>query len=243
MLSYSFLSPILLMVVLALHISRSILCNHSILHRIGHIESLEEWEAQKAGVKHFENALGHGYDYCLHGLKEFADIQAHAMLSAVRLWFNGDAGHAVIEIIFTYRDKFVVVISEAFQGTDDNKKRGNIFCHQFYSSLCDAGTRYLQDRSSFYQLMQYSKIIGVSMSYQDAFTGPIKEINDFYVCHKWVASKIIDGKIELNHGCIWYAINLFSRFVGIPVQELLTNENISQPIIQYHNMSDSDDSL
>ena len=168
----------------------------------------------------------------MHGLAEFADIESNAKLTSLWFWYRPDfPGHAVIEIIFRYKDKFITAFFEGFRDTEDGTNNGIVSCHKFYSNTSDIGMRYLKNRSPFYCLIHYSEIVGFSMNYKDAFNGAIREINDFYVGNKWAPSEVVNGKIKLNNDCLWYAINLFSKVGNISVDELLANQNITIPII------------
>ena len=222
----------LLTIICSFDMSNCTQCNHTALDHIRHFKSINEWESQKEGIKHIETIIGRTSKDCMHRMAEFSDIQSNARLFHVAFWYNLEpefvVGNAVVEIVFKYKNKYIIAFIEGFEGM--------VSCNQYCSNPFDASdirAKYLESKSSsFYRMMQQSKIIGLSAkSYQEVLNGPIKEINDYFLRHKWKPFQIIRGKIQLNHGCLWYAMNLFSRLSDISVLELLGNQNVSTAII------------
>ena len=154
----------------------------------------------------------------MHGLPEYTDIQLYAHLIFVRMWYNLEpediVGNAVVEIIFKYNDKYIIAYIE---GGREMVQCNQFCCHPFDAN--DVTSKYLMQSSSYYNRMQQSEF-NDSRSYKAIFDGPIKEINKYYLRHKWRPFEVIDGKIQLNHGCLWYAMNLFSEIAGTPVPRL-----------------------
>ena len=81
--------------------------------------------------------------------------------------------------------------------------------------------------------MKHDFIEDDAISYRGAFDGPIKEAITIYVRRPYNRSQVIDGKIILNNGCLWHAINLYAALTKISVHDLLQNPNISEPIIRF----------
>lgn len=218
-------------------------CRCSQLDCIRLVESLNEWETRQYAIVHTETMLGRKYGYCMHAIPEFSDIQSNAILISIGFWYKFDTpAHAVIEAIFRCNDKFLTAFLEGLYGIEDNIDNGMVSCHQYYGNSSNIGTKYLKGRSNLYRLLHTSEVSGVPITYLDAFDGVIKEINEFYVGNKWIASEIIDGTIKLNHGCLWYAFNLVSKLTNISADELLKNENISKPIICFKKCNECIDS-
>ena len=183
------------------------------------IRSLAEWASLEEGIKcacRIPFLVEHG-------------IESNAMLRSVKFWYNkyALAGHAVIQIVFQYKDTY---ISAFFEGFKDPKKFGLVYCRQFYGNHSDVGASYITQRAANYQIILKWDVIGNSKTYKDAFEGPIKEINRVYVHYPFENSWMFDGVIVLNHDCLWYACNLFAKLVGIEVNELIANPNVSKPI-------------
>ena len=202
------------------------------------IKSLNEWASRTAGVKYTETILGRECAYCMHTLSEMKDIERNSTLEYISFWYYFDdataaCGHSAIEIVFGYRQKYIVAV---FEGFEDNRRHGLVSCHQFHGNKSDIGAVYLKQRAikstKFIALIRHN-FIGDAISYRDTFDGPIKEINNIYVKLPYYRSQVVDGKIILNNGCLWYAINLYAALTQISVHDLLQNPNISEPIIRF----------
>ena len=210
------------------------------------IRSLEQWEEQERGIKYTEVSSGREYEYCMHTFIGSADI-SNATLISVNFWYNATPmlpGHAIVEMVFEHRDKFIIVINEGLR----QSTHGMVACHQIYSNDTRAGANYLAERSIYYRSLLKKNIHGNnkrffrtrSTHYNDVLNGPIKETNCDYVHVKWKPADISHKRIILNHGCLWYACSLFSKLIGISVHELLSSPNISGPIIELQkSVSDS----
>ena len=183
-----------------------------------------------------ESILGRSYGYCMHTLPEFRDIESNAMLKFVKFWYNMNvpAGHAVIEIVFQYKDKYIIAFLEGFE----DGRLGLVSCRQFYGNHSNVGASYLTKRTANYQLLLNWDVVGDSKTYKDAFKDPIKKMNRVYVNYAYEISEVYGDKIILNNDCLWYACNLFARLVGINVDELLANPNFSKPIIEHQIAAD-----
>ena len=220
-----------LTLILLVNISGCINCTNPRLC----IKSLEQWEQIKHGLKFTETAIGRDYAYCTHTFMNIADIAANATLIAANIWYSTTPltpCHAAIEMIFELNAKYVIVINEGFS----EHLLGSIVCHQIYANNKEAGAKYLRYRSKHYRMLSTINFTENTTKYQDVFDGPVKQINDLYVRNKWVPAKMVNGRLKLNNGCFWYALSLFARLMKISVQRLLTNPNISMPIIRQKNI-------
>ena len=202
------------------------------------IKSLREWATQTVGVKYTETIFGREYACCMHTLSVINDIEWNATLEFISFWYYFDdcaagCGHSAIEIAFAYKGKYIVAICEGFE---DNRRHGLVSCHQFYGNHSNIGWAYLTQRSlksTKYKPLMRHNFIGYAISYRDTFDGPIKEINNIYVKLPYYRSQVVDRKIILNNGCLWYALNLYAALTQIPVHDLLQNPNNSEPIIRF----------
>ena len=180
------------------------------------------------GIKFIETASGREYGYCMHTFFDFGDIALNATLIFAKFWYRLP-GHAAIEMIFKLYDKYLIVVNYGLH----KMRFGLVGCRQMYTGDIEAGAKYLAVRSYRYRVLLKVNIIGNKTNYHDVINGPVKAVNDFYVRHKWIPADFSTGKIRLNHGCLWYVFNLFSRLSGISVNALLTNPNISEPIVRF----------
>ena len=162
--------------------------------------------------------------------EEFADIEVNAILKSIIFWYNFDYGHAAVEMVFTYKKQFVTVISEGL--ADQYRPQYSIVsCHQFYGDVLNLEAGYMKERSSLYDILLQSDASGKQMSYRNVFEEHLRRINDLYVCHPWTVSQIIENRIDLGHGCLWYTVHLYALLRGIGVDEVLAS--ISRPIIEF----------
>ena len=217
-------------VLSVISISVQCVCNHSALDCIRRVKSLSEWKTIGYGIKHTDTVNGREYGYCMHGVPEFADIETNAILKTVSLWYSFDFGHAAIEMIFKYRKQFICVITEGLQDKYRNQY-SLVSCHQFLRDTLDLKNGYLRKRSSLYDILLQSNMSDESITYRAVFNGPLKRINDLYVNNPWTVSLIIGGRIDLGHGCLWYAVHLYAQLHHIGFDEVLAN--ISKPIIRF----------
>ena len=171
--------------------------------------------------------MGREYGYCMHPFPEYTDIESNARSIVVNYWFNFKrpfCGNARIELIFAYRDKFIIVLNE---GLEDNGTYGMVSCCQLFVNSYDDGAKYLKRRSPLYRITKQLNITRRYItSYEEVFNGPIREINDYYVGHKWMPCEIVRGEIELEHASLWYATNLFAKLTGIPASRLIIEDLI-----------------
>ena len=225
------LAVLIFCILIDISLPQSVVCNRS-AGDVRHIcmQSLNEWKEVGYGIKHTDTVSGREYGYCMHGVSEFADIQKNAMLNSVALWYGFEFGHAAVEMIFVYNAHFIFVISEGFEDKCRDE-HSVVSCHQFYINSLLKKKGYMRGRSSLYRIMLQSNMSEAALSYEDVFNGPIKQVNDLYVQHKWTRSDIMSGQIELNHGCLWYAVHLFAKLTNMEVTEVMAN--ISKPIIRF----------
>ena len=128
------------------------------------------------------------------------------VLKVVRYWFTPRlSGHAVIEIIFEYQDKFINVLTEGFIGLGS---MGKVICKQFFGDDPKIGEKYLDDRESDYIKLDEFLIdsqVNKNKNYEDAFTNVLRFVNYDYERKRHRSSEIVDGSLQLNSGCLWYA--------------------------------------
>ena len=103
-------------------------------------------------------------------------------------------------------DKYLVAFFEGLMDFKHEITQALVSCHQFYGNSTNVGRHYLEKRGSYRMLQQTEIIIGESMSYRDAFNGPIKEINEYYIRHRWVIHTAMTAPFSIDFLLLFVAM-------------------------------------